>query len=494
MNRIDELVSRAAQCWPDRIALWHRDQCWTFAQLEQQVQSWSASLYPEVGADDRVALYAGKSLDWVAAFFAISRIGAVAIPVNPQLKAAQVHALLQDAEACLLLTLAARAQDLAPDCRCPIRLLAALESAPGKSRARIDQDMAALLYTSGSTGQPKGVVLSQRNLLAGTESVAQYLQLSAADHLLALLPFSFDYGLNQLLTALSVGAQLSLMDYLLPQDVLKTLQKRQITGLAAVPPLWMQLLRHDWPKDLALRYLTNSGGALPPVVSAQLQAKVPQAQLFLMYGLTEAFRSTYLPPDQLAQRPESIGKAIPNAEILVLNEQGKLCQPFEVGELVHRGALVAQGYWRAPELSAARFKSLPRLHGLDSERAVFSGDKVYADEQGYLYFVGRQDEQIKSSGYRISPNEIEQQAYQLPGVDEVVVFGIPDADLGQAVVLVWAGEASQQALQQFLTTELPAFQLPRHWWQQQQLPRTANNKFDRTGLKQQFLARQAGDA
>lgn len=488
MNRLDQLVQRAAQRWPERVALWQGSQHWTFAELERQVQAWAEWLQPQLDWDDRVALYASKSLDWVAAFFAVIRVGAVVIPINPQLKTAQVLAIVQDAQARLLLTQAQREQALAGRCPCPCLRLEPPSPACQYRAAetRIDQDMAAILYTSGSTGQPKGVVLSQRNLLVGTESVAEYLQLTEADHLLALLPFSFDYGLNQLLTALWVGAQLTLMEYLLPGDVLKTLQRQQITGLAAVPPLWSQLARLDWPAGLALRYLTNSGGALVPALAQTLADKAPNARLFLMYGLTEAFRSTYLPPEQRAVRPTSIGKAIPNAEILLLNAAGERCQPHEVGELVHRGALVALGYWQAPELTAQRFRPLPRPHGLGTELAVFSGDQAYCDDEGYLYFVGRRDEQIKSSGYRISPTELEQVASQLPGVDEVVAFGVDDLELGQAIVLCWAGSADETALQAFLKAELPVFQWPRYWQQRAQLPRTPNNKFDRTRLKHEF--------
>jgi len=216
------------------------------------------------------------------------------------------------------------------------------------------QDMAAILYTSGSTGQPKGVVLSHINLIEGAKSVADYLDNTAEDKLLAVLPFSFDYGLSQLTTAFLSGASVVLLEYLMPRDVVNAVARYQITGLASVPPLWIQLAELDWPKEASnsLRYFTNSGGAMPGATLSQLMSALPDTAPYLMYGLTEAFRSTYLHPDEISNRPGSMGKAIPNAEILVINQRGKICQSHEEGELVHKGVHVAMGYWQAEEKTA----------------------------------------------------------------------------------------------------------------------------------------------
>ena len=274
------------------------------------------------------------------------------------------------------------------------------------SPRRIDNDMAAILYTSGSTGRPKGVIISHRNIVDGARSVSSYLELRPDDRLLAVLPFSFDYGLNQLTSAILVGATCVLFDYLLPRDVLRALERHAITGLAAVPPLWAQLAPLEWPaaaKD-TLR-TSNSGGAMPDGVLARLRSQLPNTRPFLMYGLTEAFRSTFLPPEKIDERRGSMGKAIPNAEVMVVRPDGSPAATNEPGELVHRGALVALGYWNDPERTATRFKPAPgRPGGIpNAELAVWSGDTVRMDEDGYLYFVGRNDGMIKTSGYRVSP-------------------------------------------------------------------------------------------
>ena len=238
------------------------------------------------------------------------------------------------------------------------QLLAATPQAPPRT---IDTDVAAFFYTSGSTGRPKGVVLSHRNMVAGARSVSGYLGNTPDDRLLAVLSFSFDYGFSQLTTAFAVGASVVLLEYVLPQEVLLTLEREQVTGLAAVPPVWIQLADLRWPESVrrTLRYITNSGGAMPRATLARLREALPQTRVFLMYGLTEAFRSTYLPPEELDRRPDSIGKAIPDAEILVLRPDGTRCDEDEPGELVHRGPLVSLGYWKDPERTAERFRPVP---------------------------------------------------------------------------------------------------------------------------------------
>ena len=356
--------------------------------------------------------------------------------------------------------------------------------------------MTALLYTSGSTGNPKGVVLSHRNMVAGARSVAEYLENTPEDRLLAVLPLSFDAGLSQVTTAFSVGASVVLMDYLLPRDVLKAVARYEVTGLAAVPPLWNQLLQQEWPAEVAtsLRYVTNTGGAMPVASTRALQQKLPRTRIFLMYGLTEAFRSTYLPPEELEQRPQSIGKAIPNAEILVVNEAGELCAANEPGELVHRGALVALGYWNDPEKTAERFRPAP---GQDPalplpELAVWSGDQVVRDAEGYLYFVSRKDDMIKTSGYRVSPTEVEEVAYLSGLVAGAAALGLTHAQLGQAIALVVtpSSQASSATLERdllaFCQRELPNFMVPTRVIVREALPHNQNGKIDRRALNAEY--------
>jgi acyl-CoA ligase (AMP-forming) (exosortase A-associated) len=368
--------------------------------------------------------------------------------------------------------------------------------------------MVSILYTSGSTGRPKGVVLSHRNMVAGAKSVASYLGNGPHDTLLAALPLSFDAGFSQLTTAFHSGARVVLLNYLLPRDVLKALERERVTGLTAVPPLYIQLSALDWPAAIGehLRYFANTGGRMPRETLAALRARVPKAQPFLMYGLTEAFRSTYLPPEEVDRRPDSIGKAIPNAEILVLREDGTECGPDEPGELVHRGALVGMGYWGDPEKTAERYRPLPagvggREAGLQiPELAVFSGDTVRRDAEGFLYFIGRRDEMMKTSGYRVSPTEVEEILYATKLVGECVAFGTDHPTLGQAIqVIATAPDGSAAvdvpALLAQCRVHMPAYMVPAGIHPMAgPLPRNPNGKIDRKLLATQWHERRTDEA
>jgi acyl-CoA ligase (AMP-forming) (exosortase A-associated) len=450
--------------------------------------------------------------------FGASRAGCVYVPINPLLKAAQVAHIMRDCEVDLLVTNGERARELGAakeqlgkfrhlvliDDAAPVPAIggvethawSALKEAQHSLHRTIDADMAAILYTSGSTGKPKGVVLSHRNIVTGALSVAQYLGNTSADRLLAVLPLSFDYGMSQLTTAFASGASVTLMDYLMPRDILQAAARDQITGLAGVPPLWAQLVDLNWPDEVAqhLRYITNSGGAMPTATLRKLRARLPHTQVFLMYGLTEAFRSTFLPPAELDRRPESIGKAIPNAEVLVVNAAGEPCRPNEPGELVHRGSLVALGYWNDVEKTAERFRPAPGKPAgiVTQELAVWSGDTVRMDEDGFLYFIGRRDEMIKTSGYRVSPTELEEVVYATGLVGDAVAIGVPHPALGQAIVLVASPAASgaraTDKIVDHCRTSLPAFMVPAHVEWRDSLPRNANGKFDRKLLASELAA------
>jgi acyl-CoA ligase (AMP-forming) (exosortase A-associated) len=356
--------------------------------------------------------------------------------------------------------------------------------------------MAAILYTSGSTGKPKGVVLSHRNLIVGAESVSGYIGNTADDVVAAVLPLSFDAGFSQLTTAFSVGAHVVLVNYLTPADVLNQCAKHGVTGLTCVPPLWIQLADLTWPAETAgrLRYFANTGGRMPKSTLDKLRAHFTNARPFLMYGLTEAFRSTYLDPAEVDRRPDSIGKAIPDAEILVVREDGSICDPHEPGELVHRGALVSLGYWNDPERTAERFRPAPgRPAGvMVTELAVFSGDVVKRDEDGFLYFVSRKDEMIKTSGYRVSPTEIEEVVYETGLVRDAVALGVDDERLGQHIVVVASppegGGLDGKALLADLRKRLPLYMVPKQVVVKPEIPRSPNGKFDRTLLRQELGA------
>jgi acyl-CoA ligase (AMP-forming) (exosortase A-associated) len=466
----------------------------------------------------RVAVYLEKRPETVVATFGAAAAGGVFVPVNPLLKPDQVAYILKDCNVRILVTSLERLELLAPALAdCPdLVAVVAVGGRPREWRGKpalvswdeafgagahteghrvVDTDMAAILYTSGSTGRPKGVVLSHRNMVAGAESVASYLENNPEDTLLAALPLSFDAGFSQLTTAFHAGARVVLLNYLLPRDALNAVVKERVTGLTAVPPLWIQLAQYEWPTTVTdhLRYIANTGGRMPRETLTRLRGMLPRTKPYLMYGLTEAFRATYLPPDEADRRPDSIGKAIPNAEVLVLREDGTPCGPNEPGELVQRGALVAMGYWNDPEKTAERFRPLPkRATGLVlPEIAVFSGDTVRADEEGFLYFVGRRDEMIKTSGYRVSPTEVEEVLYGTQLVGESAAFGVQHPVLGQAIVVVATpGDGrtlDSDAVLAACRDRLPAFMVPAKVdVRPGPLPRNPNGKIDRKALAAEF--------
>lgn len=343
---------------------------------------------------------------------------------------------------------------------------------------------------------PKGVVVSHRNLIVGAESVGSYLENRSSDVILAALPLSFDAGFSQLTTAFNAGARVVLVNYLLPEDAIRLCALHGVTGLTAVPPLWIQLAEKSWPETAArnMRYFANTGGRMPKATLDKLRSIFPNAKPFLMYGLTEAFRSTYLDPAEVDRRPDSIGKAIPNAEILVVRPDGTPCDPGEPGELVHRGALVTLGYWKDAERTAQRFKPAPaREDGFSlPEMAVWSGDLVVRDEEGFLYFIGRSDEMIKTSGYRVSPTEIEEVAYNTGAVRDAVALGIDDPRLGQSIVLfvspIEDKEIDREVLLAQFKKDLPLYMVPQTIVVRPELPRSPNGKFDRNLLKTDLLS------
>jgi len=350
---------------------------------------------------------------------------------------------------------------------------------------RVGPDFAQIIYTSGSTGLPKGVTLTHSNLWSGTRSVVSYLQIRADDRIASLLPFSFDYGFNQLLCAVGTGALLVVERSPLPQQIVTTLRACEVTVLPCVPPLWLQLLGTQAFRSNAitsLRAMTNTGGRIPIDGVRRLRSANPQAKLFLMYGLTEAFRATFLPPELVDTHPDSIGRAIPGTEIMVVREDLSPCQVGEVGELVQRGSTVSAGYWNDPETTKRVFRPNPlRAPGTpDSERVVFSGDLVRRDADGLLYYVGRRDGLIKSLGFRISPDEIADVIYASGQVVEAVVGTAPDEVRGDAIVafVVLTETGTAEAVRRFCRAELPPYLHPSRIEARPELPRTSSGKFD----------------
>jgi len=497
---VDHLAEFGAD---DALALILRDRTLTYQDLRQGIAAlaaWLQAKVPQEGA--RVASWAAKGELTCLLPLAAARAGLVYVPINPLLKHAQVAHILADSGAVLLMGNAARLATLADDDvpePCEVveeqAIRAAIDrQAPGlPPSVRDPGELAALLYTSGSTGRPKGVMLSHANLWLGAVSVAHYLGLEADDVVLAVLPLSFDYGQNQLLSIWRAGGCAVPLDYLTPRDVIKACARHGITTLAAVPPLWVQLVEQPWPDEAAaaMRRLTNSGGALTVDLVTRLRALFPAARLFPMYGLTEAFRSTYLDPALVRSHPTSMGRAIPFAEVQVIGDHGGETQANEEGELVHCGPLVALGYWQDPQRTAERFRPAPPSSTYGGT-AVWSGDRVRRDEEGLLYFVGRRDAMIKSAGNRISPQEVEDAARATGLVAEAVAIGVPDARLGQAVHLVVraapAAVDAEETLPTVLARELPNFMRPQqiHW--RAAMPLNPNGKIDRAALEADLRA------
>ena len=523
---LHELALRAADRDAAAAAITYGAETLDYGTLAARIEAFASGIVG-LGLErgERVAIYLEKRFETVIASFGAPAAGCVFVPVNPLLKPEQVAFILRDCDVRLLVTSPDRLvlldEHLAhcpalqhvvtteaptgPASR-PATRWADLLAAPRQALHRvIDSDITSILYTSGSTGKPKGVVLSHRNMVIGAKSVATYLENRAGDTLLAALPLSFDAGFSQLTTGFHAGARIVLLNYLMPRDVLKAMERERVTGLTAVPPLYIQLTQLEWPAaiDQHLRYFANTGGRMPRETLDKLRQRAPSAKPFLMYGLTEAFRSTYLPPEEVDRRPDSIGKAIPNAEILVLRDDGSPCAPNEPGELVHRGALVGQGYWNDAEKTAERYKLLPhgapgRLSGLQlPEYAVFSGDTVRQDAEGFLYFIGRRDEMMKTSGYRVSPTEVEEILYASQRVGECAAFGVDHAVLGQAIQVIatppaGAPELDVEALLADCRARMPAYMVPSGIEAVAgPLPRNPNGKIDRKLLATEWLARHA---
>jgi acyl-CoA ligase (AMP-forming) (exosortase A-associated) len=525
---LHQLAQHSAARAADAPALTLRGETLRYGELAALIDRVATGLLRlGVARGERVAFYLDKRIETVAVAFGAAQAGAVFVPVNPLLKGEQVGHILRDCSVRVLVTnderlhavgeVVAACPDLrhivvlgdaaAPAAKASIGWQAFIAEAGAAGHRVIDTDMVAILYTSGSTGRPKGVMLSHRNMVAGAKSVASYLENGPADTILAALPLSFDAGFSQLTTAFHAGARVVLLNYLLPRDVLNELVKERVTGLTAVPPLWIQLAQLDWPAAIAanLRYIANTGGRMPRETLAALRKRLPRTKPYLMYGLTEAFRSTFLPPSEVDRRPDSIGKAIPNAEILVLRPDGTPCAPDEPGELVHRGALVGMGYWNDPEKTAERYKPLPigvggREAGMVMpEMAVFSGDTVRMDAEGFIYFIGRRDEMIKTSGYRVSPTELEEAVYAMRLVGEVAAFGAAHATLGQAIVLAVTPPAGGALDAERLLAEcrrtLPAYMVPASIRvHAAPLPRNPNGKIDRRSLAAHYEDQMTGGA
>ena len=487
----------------DRPVLFLGDTEVRYGELARRAEAMAAWLAESgIQPGDRIGISLRKSVEEVVATLAAARVGAVFVNVNYQWTPRQLAHVAADCGMRALVTDRRRLKAL-PDAGI-FDLLAIVgakeaegnvtpwESWPEDARASCplpaEDDLAALLYTSGSTGRPKGVMLSHKNIVRGAWSVSTYLENTQDDRVLGLLPMSFDYGMSQLTTMLRVGGSVVLQPVFMPAEIARNMQAREVTGLPLVPPSWVQLVRYleeSGERFPSLRYVTNTGGKIPGPILDLMPQVFPGVSIFLMYGLTEAFRSTFLPPELFDTKRGAIGKSIPGEQVFVVDEERGLCGPGQVGELVHRGDLVSQGYWGNEEATAERIRSSPHLaHLIGDEKVVFSGDRVRLDEDGILWFESRADAMIKCSGHRLSPTEVEEVLYESGLIGDAVVFGVPDDELGQvvhaAVTAPEGGELAKDDLLQHCRRSMPNYMIPRqiHGWPGP-FPRTASGKFDR---------------
>jgi len=520
---IHHMLRASTSRTPEKEALVHGEQRLTYTEVSARVAGLASSLRSAgLQRGDRVGIYLDACAAQVISIFGVSQAGGVFVPINSILFPEQVTHIARDCRITSLITTAARVGSLArvlqeipslrflvvvsegdqPQSSLPMYDFEAMTSAKVQGDRQdwgIEKDLATILYTSGSTGKPKGVMLSHANIMAGSSIVSTYLGITDSERILAVLPFSFDAGLNQLMTAFQQGGTLVLINFVFAKQIVEMLTVERITGLAGVPTVWTLLvqpnsgLENNLPP--ALRYITNTGGAMPQAALGMLRSWLPKTKIVLMYGLTEAFRSTYLPPEELDRRPTSMGKAIPDTEILVLNDAGQLCKAGEVGELVHRGPTVSMGYWGNREATDSVLKSNPLLPAElgDSERVCYSGDLVKMDEDGYLYYVGRRDAMIKSSGFRISATEVEEVFFQSGKIRHAAAIGVPDAMLGQAVkvfVVPRDGEpVDTEALLAFCQEKLPRYMIPKFVEVLPDLPKTSSGKIDYPLLRRQEALR-----
>jgi len=514
---IHHMLRTSARRSPGKEALVHGNRRLTYGEIARQSTGLAYGLQcAGVRRRDRIGIYLDHSIPLVLSIFGISQAGGVFVPINNLLFPEQVAHIVKDCGMKGLITTASELPSLLPalqeipsveflvavsdgalpDVPYPTYIFEDLCQLPPPQQCHdiaIEKDLAALLYTSGSTGKPKGVMLSHAQIMAGSSIVSTYLEITAADRILSVLPLSFDAGLNQLMTAFQQQSSLVLINFTFAREIVEMLRRERITGLAGVPTLWSLLAQpssslQKYPLP-HLRYITNTGGAMPQDVLATLRQILPTAKIFLMYGLTEAFRSTYLPPEELDRRPTSIGKAIPNTEILVIDESGQPCRPGEVGELVHRGPTVSMGYWGLPELTARVLRPHPFVPpelGAD-EKVCYSGDMVRMDAEGFLYFIGRRDTMIKSSGFRISPTEVEEVLFRSGLLREAAVIGLPDHRLGQSIkaFVVPKEEVAldSKELLAFCAERMPHYMVPKTVEELDKLPKTPSGKVDYPALR-----------
>jgi long-chain acyl-CoA synthetase len=512
--QVEAFLEQSARRSPDKVALVCDGRRLTYREIDGAADRLAHGLAGlGVRRGDRVAVFLDNSAEAVVSIFAILKAGGVFLMVNPTTKAEKVAYILNDCRARAIVSHSSKREVLeeclpaAPGIEAAViaggddpavgapgkrieayePLLARYASVSGPPEKRcIDVDLAALVYTSGSTGNPKGVMLTHLNMVSAATSITTYLENTPDDIILDVLPLSFDYGLYQVLMAFKFGGRVVVeRSFTYPRAVIARIEEEKVTGFPILPTILSILFQMDLKKfDLSsLRTITNTGAALPTTHIAKLRELFPWAKVFSMYGLTECKRVSYLPPDQIDIRPTSVGRGMPNEEVYVVDDAGNRVGPGVVGELVIRGSNVMRGYWGLPEETDRALRPGP----IPGEKVLYSGDLFRTDEEGYLYFVGRKDDIIKSRGEKVSPKEIENVLYALEGVAEAAVVGVPDEVLGQAIKAVIRPKDGVQLtgreVLRHCSARLESFCVPKHVEFRRELPRTSTGKIDKKLLR-----------
>ena len=509
---IPHYLLQTAHRLPDKVAIVSRERSATFAELLQEALCTAQSLR-ELGltAGDRVGICMEKTIDQAVAILGVLFANGVVVPILPRLKGPNIRHIIDNSGMVAMITDTDRLGEVT-EFAGVTRLITGHGAVsndwpnlpymrrfvqPLNFFDRIGNDNAAIIYSSGSTGRPKGILIAHRNLAEGADIVAEYLGTVEEDRIGCMLSFNFDYGMNQIWQTIRFGCTLILHELALPNDLFAMMARERVTALPVMPVFLTKMFDRRLKLDTSrfdfspLRYVCSTGGRLSADMIADMRGAFPAAKIYSMFGLTEAFRGTYLPPDKLDAFPTSVGRAVPDCEVLVLDEQGDECAPNVVGELVQRGATVTKGYWNDPENTAKTFRQHPRFPG---ETLVFSGDKVYKDDNGFIYFVARADDMIKTKGFRVSPTEVETEVLRHPEVVEAVAFAVPNISVGEDVACAYTSSdgkpIAETVLKQFLKSQLPNHMVPAILLHFDSFPILGNaGKHDRKTIKQQSYDR-----
>ncbi len=503
---IPHFLCEATDKWPDKTAIVSKKRSVTFFELYEEALATAECLRElDIHSGDRVGVCMEKSLDQVSVILGILFANAVLVPILPRLKQPNIRHIIENSGMAALVTDSERLSEVS-EFSDITRLIAGHgevdEDWPNLAYLRryiqprlffnqIGVDNAAIIYSSGSTGRPKGILIAHRNLADGADIVAQYLETNENDRIACVLSFNFDYGLNQLWQTIRKGATLYLHDFAFPNDLFALIAEKSITALPVMPVILSQMfdkrlksgtVSHDFS---ALRYVCSTGGRLSPTMIEDLKITFPEIKVYSMFGLTEAFRGSFLDPKMLHSHPTSIGKSIPGCQMMILDAKGDVCPPNVPGELVQRGATVSKGYWRDPENTAKVFRTHPNFPG---ETLVYSGDNAYCDEEGYLYFIGRRDHMIKTKGFRVSPTEVEIEVIHHPEIEHAFAFAVTNISIGEDVGCAYTTESGEplpeRTLKQYLKSNLPSHMVPTWLIHFKSFPVTGNaGKFDGNSIK-----------